>query len=72
MKKANWSGSPAHRNSRVGPGEVAGAGEMPAIGPGKSKETRGSMPDESYPSRKTPSGDQKVSNRTRGMEEDGE
>lgn len=66
-----WSGSPAHRNSSTGPGPVAGAGELPARGPGKSKETRGKMPAEAYSSRETPSAQKSVPNRTRGREEDG-
>lgn len=56
MKSMRSSGSPAHRNERVGPGEVPGAGEM----------TMGSMPGAAAmrvrvsktenPSRMTPTG----------------
>ncbi|HVZ18166.1 MAG TPA: hypothetical protein VG897_13670 [Terriglobales bacterium] len=68
MKASRSSGSARH-TERVGPGPVAGAGEYPAKGPGKSKETRGRMPAEAYPSRKTPDAQKSVPNRTRGREE---
>lgn len=66
------SGSPAHRNETVGPGPLPGAGEQEARGPGKSAETRARLSPDMYPSDKTPSAKEKVSDRTRGDEEDGE
>lgn len=69
-KRMGSSGSPRHTET-VGPGPVAGAGEMPAKGPGMSRETRGTLPSDMYPSDKPGKGPGKVPNRTRGQEEDG-
>lgn len=69
MKSTKSSGSYAHRGERVGPGEVAGAGELPARGPGRSKETKGKMPPASYPSRTPAPAQKSVPNHTRGREE---
>lgn len=66
------SGSHAHIGERMGPGEVPGAGQLPARGPGSSMETKGRMDMDAYPSRSTPGAPSGVRNRTRGREEDGE
>lgn len=68
-KAGRSSGSHRH-TEMIGPGPVAGAGEYEPKGSGKSEETRGRMSEDMYPSRKTPNGKQKVSERTRGDEED--
>lgn len=70
-ERTNSSGSFAHVGERRGPGPVPGAGEMHPREAGSSgAEGRSSMSEDRYPSRKTPSAEKGVKNRSRGMQED--
>lgn len=71
MKNSGTRGSSgSHRHSEsIGPGTVAGAGQTQPRGPGKMGP---GMSDDMYPSAKAGPAPTKVSNRTRGQEEQGE